>query len=182
MSKLRTLLTISGVVTLALGTLAQAADGPQLGRPATPNEIAAVDISIPPSGENLPPGSGTVEMGKAVFAQQCVSCHGEAGVGGKDGLVQLTGGIGSLATKQPIKTPNSYWPYATTIFDYIRRAMPLTAPQSLTNEQVYSVTAYLLSIDHIVPADATLDAKTLPAIQMPNRDGFANWYGKAPTP
>jgi len=179
MSRLRTSLGTAAVGALALAVapvLAQgAAEGPGLGRPATPEEIAHVDISIPPSGENLPPGSGTVAAGAMVFAERCVACHGEAGAGGQ-GLTRLTGGVGSLATDMPVKTVNSYWPYATTVFDYIRRAMPLDAPQSLTNEQVYAVTAYILSIDGVVPEDATLDATTLPQVEMPNRNGFVNWY------
>lgn len=183
MSKFRTLLAVSGTAALMLasGTLALAAEGPGLGKQATPDQIAAVDITIPPDGATLPAGSGTAEMGKTLFAGQCVSCHGDAGAGGK-GLVQLTGGIGSLASAQPVKTVNSYWPYATTVFDYIRRAMPLTAPQSLTNEQVYSLTAYLLSVDGIVAKDAMLNAETLPKVEMPNRNGFTDWYGKPPTP
>ncbi|HEY4201309.1 MAG TPA: cytochrome c [Devosiaceae bacterium] len=183
MSKFKTLFRLTAAtLALAMAALPALAQGPGLGQKATPDQIAAVDISIPPDGQNLPPGNGTVAMGKALFGEQCASCHGEAGAGGKGGLVQLTGGIGTLASPQPVKTINSYWPYATTIFDYIRRAMPVTHPQSLTNEQVYAVTAYLLSVDGIVPEGTTLDAKTLPAVQMPNRDGFANWYGKPPTP
>lgn len=91
---------------------------------------------------------------------------------------RLTGGIGTLTSERPVKTVASFWPYATTVFDYIRRAMPLGEPQSLTNEEVYAVTAFLLSVDAIVPADAVLDAETLSAVRMPNRDGFVNWFGR----
>jgi cytochrome c len=147
---------------------------PKLGRPATADEIAKVDISIPPSGEGLPGGSGTVEQGAAVYAQKCVVCHGPNGDGTPSGD-KLTGGVGSLASPNPVKTVSSYWPYATTLFDYIRRAMPVTNPQSLQNDEAYAVVAYLLSIDNIVPKDAKLDAQTLPKVQMPNRAGFVNW-------
>jgi len=91
-------------------------------------------------------------------------------------MEQLTGGIGTLASSKPVKTPISFWPSATTLFDYIRRAMPFNAPQSLTNEETYAVTAYLLSIDNVVPKDAVLDAKSLPQVKMPNRDGFVRWW------
>jgi hypothetical protein len=95
---------------------------------------------------------------------------------------RLSGGLGSLATDNPIKTVNSFWPHATTVFDYIRRAMPITAPQSLTNEEVYAVTAYILSLDNVVPMNATLDAQSLTRVQMPNRDGFINWEPKMVRP
>lgn len=164
------------VMVADLGARGQRAGlGAGLGRVATPDEVARVNISIQPDGRNLPPGEGTVAEGAAVFAATCVACHGEAGAGG-DGMVQLTGGIGTLTSERPIKTVASFWPYATTAFDYIRRAMPLNAPQSLTDDQVYAVTAYLLSIDEIVDADAVLNAETLPTVAMPNRDGFVSWW------
>lgn len=140
--------------------------------PAT-DELARF-FSPLPDGRGLPEGSGSVAEGKGVYEQQCQSCHGqnlEGGIGDR-----LIGGRGTLvnddATKKPIKTVESYWPYATTLFDYIKRAMPFTAPDSLSNGQVYAVTAYILSEAEIIPADTTLDAKTLAAVQMPNRDGF----------
>jgi cytochrome c len=170
--------TLGAVLCLAAST-AIAADiaPPKLGRPATSDEIARADISIPPDGTGLPAGSGTVEQGAAVFAQKCQVCHGANGAGTPSGD-KLTGGIGSLATANPVKTVSSYWPYATTLFDYIRRAMPVTNPQSLQNDEVYAVTAYILSIDNIVPKDATLDKDSLPKVQMPNRAGFVNWEPK----
>jgi cytochrome c len=146
---------------------------PGLGRPATPAEIQAVVISIPPDGHTLPPGSGTVAQGAAIFAAKCQACHGAAGVGGPND--RLTGGIGSLTTPKPVKTVASFWPYATTAFDYIRRAMPITQPQSLKDDEVYALVAYLLSVDGIVAPDATLDARSLPLVKMPNRDGFQSW-------
>lgn len=168
--------TAARVVVADLGARGQRAGlGAGLGRVATPDEVARVNISIQPDGRNLPLGQGTVAEGAVVFAATCVACHGEAGAGG-DGMVQLTGGIGTLTSERPVKTVASFWPYATTAFDYIRRAMPLNAPQSLTDDQVYAVTAYLLSIDGIVDADAVLNAETLPTVAMPNRNGFVSWW------
>jgi S-disulfanyl-L-cysteine oxidoreductase SoxD len=154
------------------------AQTPNLGRPLTPEEIRRIDITVTPDGKGLPPGSGSASAGAAVYARSCQSCHGEKGAGKPQD--QLTGGLGTLATAKPMKTPASYWPVATTLFDYIRRAMPITAPQSLTNDEVYAVTAYILSIDGIVPPDAVLDAKSLPRVKMPNKDGFISWWPKPP--
>jgi mono/diheme cytochrome c family protein len=154
------------------------AQGPNLGRPLTAEEIQKINITVTPDGKGLPPGSGSVSAGAAVYARSCQVCHGEKGAGKPQD--QLTGGLGTLATPKPVKTPVSYWPAATTLFDYIRRAMPITAPQSLTNDEVYALTAYILSIDGIVPNDAVLDAKTLPRVKMPNKDGFVSWWPKPP--
>jgi hypothetical protein len=154
------------------------AQGPNLGRPLTPEEIRKVDITVVPDGRGLPSGSGSVSAGAAVYAKSCQSCHGAQGAGKPQD--QLTGGVGTLASGKPVKTPASYWPVATTLFDYIRRAMPINSPQSLTNEEVYAVTAYILSIDGIVPADTVLDAKSLPRVKMPNKDGFVSWWPKPP--
>jgi len=150
---------------------------PLYGFGSTPSDAELQRFVSPlPDGRGLPPGSGTVAQGKAVYTEQCVACHGanlEGGLGDK-----LIGGRGSLANntpaKGPVKTVESYWPYATTLFDYIKRAMPLTAPDSLSNDQVYAVTAYILSEAKIVPPDATLDASTLAKVRMPNRDGFTS--------
>jgi cytochrome c len=154
------------------------AQSPNLGRPLTPEQIQKIDITVAPDGKGLPPGSGSVSAGAAVYAKSCQSCHGAQGAGKPQD--QLTGGVGTLASAKPVKTPVSYWPVATTLFDYIRRAMPMAAPQSLTNDEVYAVTAYILSIDGIVPADAVLDAKSLPRVKMPNKDGFVSWWPKPP--
>src|SRR5512135_1906406 len=154
------------------------AQGPNLGRPLTPEEIRKIDITVAPDGKGLPPGSGSVSAGAAVYAKYCQACHGAQGAGKPQD--QLTGGVGSLASGKPVKTAVSYWPTATTLFDYIRRAMPIASPQSLTNDEVYAVTAYILSIDGIVPNDALLDAKSLPRVKMPNRDGFISWWPKPP--
>ncbi|MGY2803471.1 cytochrome c [Bradyrhizobium sp. USDA 4524] len=140
------------------------------GRPATPAEIALWDIDVRPDGTGLPPGSGTAARGKEVFADNCAACHGDKGVGGiKDRLV---GGQGTLTSNAPVKTVGSYWPYATTLFDYIHRAMPYQAPGSLSVDDTYAVAAYILSLNGILPADGKLDRDSLPKIKMPNRDGF----------
>jgi len=147
------------------------AEGPGLGRLAAPDEIASWDISIGPDGAGLPPGRGTPKEGEAVYAEKCVACHGEKGAGKPND--QLVGGRGSLSGDQaPVKTVGSFWPYATTLFDYIRRAMPLNAAKSLSDDEVYAVSAYILHLNGLLPADAALDAKTLSAIKMPNRSMF----------
>ena len=179
-SKLARPVLLSAICLLPAVCLAQGApaQGPNLGRPLTPEEIQKINITVTPDGKGLPAGSGSVSAGAAVYARSCQVCHGEKGAGKPQD--QLTGGLGTLATPKPVKTPASYWPAATTLFDYIRRAMPITAPQSLTNDEVYALTAYILSIDGIVPNDAVLDAKTLPRVKMPNKDGFVSWWPKPP--
>jgi S-disulfanyl-L-cysteine oxidoreductase SoxD len=141
-----------------------------IGRPATAAEIAGWNIDVGHDGSNLPKGSGSVRHGREVFAQQCASCHGDNGEGGLGD--RLVGGQGTIATAKPVRTVGSYWPYAPTLFDYIRRAMPQNAPQSLSNEDVYAVSAYILNLNGLLGADATLDATSLAAIKMPNRDKF----------
>jgi S-disulfanyl-L-cysteine oxidoreductase SoxD len=163
---------IAALAMVALaGTTAARAQSPYgIGRAATPAEIAGWNIDIDRDGRNLPPGSGSVSHGEEVFSMQCASCHGTKGEGAVGD--RLVGGQGTLATQKPIKTVGSYWPYAPTLFDYIRRAMPQNAPQSLGNDDVYAVSAYILNLNGLLPADATLDAKTLAAIKMPNRGMF----------
>jgi S-disulfanyl-L-cysteine oxidoreductase SoxD len=142
-----------------------------IGREATPAEIAPWNIDVGGNnGSNLPPGNGTVERGRTVYAEQCASCHGDKGQGGLGD--RLVGGEGTLASPKPVKTVGSYSPYAPTLFDYVRRAMPMNAPQSLSDTDVYAVSAYVLHMNGLLPADATLDAKSLAAIKMPNRDKF----------
>jgi S-disulfanyl-L-cysteine oxidoreductase SoxD len=157
-------------VALTCATSAQAQSPYGIGRPATPSEIAGWNIDIDREGHNLPPGSGSVSHGHEVFDQQCAACHGAKGEGGVG--ERLVGGQGTLATANPVRTVGSYWPYAPTLFDYIRRAMPQNAPQSLSNEDVYAVSAYILNLNGLLPADAVLDAKTLSGIKMPNRNMF----------
>jgi len=158
------------VGALACTTSAHAQNPYGIGRPATPAEIAGWNIDIDRYGNNLPTGSGSVSHGHEVFDQQCAACHGTKGEGGVGD--QLVGGQGTLATEKPVRTVGSYWPYAPTLFDYIRRAMPQNAPQSLSNDDVYAVSAYILNLNGLLPAEATLDAKTLSAIKMPNRVMF----------
>jgi S-disulfanyl-L-cysteine oxidoreductase SoxD len=150
--------------------------GPNLGRAATAHEVAAWDISIPPSGVGLPAGRGTAKQGEVVYVAQCQACHGPKGVGKP--ADRLVGGIGSLATAKPVRTVGSYWPYATTLFDYTRRSMPATKPLSLTNNEVYAVTAYLLYLNGIIGEDLEMNAQTLPQVKMPNREGFIDWSRK----
>jgi cytochrome c len=162
------LIAAYAVVALFCGPSAHSQRAYGIGRPATPAEIAGWNIDIDREGHNLPPGSGTVSHGHEVFDQQCAACHGaKGGVGDR-----LVGGQGTLGTPKPVRTVGSYWPYATTLFDYIRRAMPQNAPQSLSNDDVYAVSAYILDLNGLLPADATLDARTLSAIKMPNRGMF----------
>ena len=150
--------------------------GPGLGQPASAELVAAWDISIPPSGAGLPAGSGSVAQGAKVYAAKCQSCHGEKGAGKP--ADRLVGGIGSLGSGKQVMTVGSYWPYATTLFDYVRRAMPTTAPMSLTNEEVYAVSAYVLHLNGIIREDQVMDARTLPQVRMPNRDGFIDMSRK----
>ncbi|MGI9024366.1 MAG: c-type cytochrome [Burkholderiaceae bacterium] len=143
------------------------------GTAATPEELSCF-FSPLPDGRGLPKGSGSVAGGQKIYQAQCASCHGAALQGGLGD--RLIGGRGTLVnddpTKAPVKTVESYWPYATTLFDYIKRAMPLMSPGSLSDDEVYAVSAYILSQAEIVPADAVLDQTSLAQVRMPNRDGF----------
>ncbi|MBX9823402.1 MAG: cytochrome c [Xanthobacteraceae bacterium] len=161
--------TLVGSAVVA-GFVVSAAVASDFGRPATPEEIKLWDIDVRPDGKGLPAGSGTVLQGKKVYEESCAVCHG---VNGKDGIKdRLVGGQGTLASSRPIKTVGSYWPYATTLFDYVRRAMPYQAPQSLSVDETYAVSAYILSLNGLLPEDGKLDKESLPKVQMPNRDGF----------
>src|ERR1700741_800212 len=160
-------------LALALA-VAFAAETPNLGRAATPEEIAAWDVSIGPDGVGLPPGSGTPKQGEAVYAAKCVACHGDKGAGAPND--RLVGGQGTLpGDKPPVKTVGSFWPYATTVFDYVRRAMPYNESKSLTNDEVYAVVAYILNLNGIIADGDTMDAQTLQKVKMPNRDGFVTF-------
>ena len=141
-----------------------------IGRPATDSEIRAWNIDVAPHGEGLPPGQGTVKQGGQVYAAKCAKCHGASGTEGP--LDRLVGGQDTLRTSTPIKTIGSYWPYATTLYDYINRAMPFDAPQSLTPDEIYAVIAWLLHENGIIAEDIAMNARTLPLVQMPNRHGF----------
>ncbi|TYO67175.1 cytochrome c [Bradyrhizobium hipponense] len=158
------------ILLCACASDAQAQSPYGIGRPATPAEIAGWNLDIGRDGGNLPPGRGSVADGRDVYAQQCASCHGEKGEGGLGD--RLAGGQGTIGTAKPIRTVGSFWPYATTLFDYIRSAMPQNAPQSLSDDDVYAVSAYVLRLNGLVGENAILDAKSLAAIKMPNRDSF----------
>lgn len=143
---------------------------PGLGIAVDHARLAAIDLTIMPDGEGLPAGSGTARDGEKLYREHCLACHGPEGQGGPND--RLAGGRGSLATERPIKTIGSYWPHATTVFDYVRRAMPYPSPGSLDDAEVYALTAYLLHLNGLVGRDDVIDAETLPAIEMPNADGF----------
>ncbi|AWI88069.1 cytochrome C [Methylobacterium sp. DM1] len=153
-----------------LASSAQAEGRFGFGRAPSPEEIAGWNIDIDRDGRKLPSGRGSVAEGKALFEAQCAGCHGAKGEGGIGD--RLAGGQGSLATPKPLKTVGSFWPYAPTLYDYIHRAMPMNAPQSLKPDEVYALVAYVLNLNGLVPDDAVMDAATLPKVTMPNRDGF----------
>jgi S-disulfanyl-L-cysteine oxidoreductase SoxD len=168
---MRRILVAAAPALLALASPLFAQQSPNLGKPISQEDLASWDISIGPDGAGLPPGSGTVKQGEAVFAAKCQACHGEKGAGRPND--RLVGGQGSLpGDKPPIKTVGSYWPYATTLFDYIRRAMPFNESKSLTNDEIYGVVAYLLNLNGIIPDSETMNAQSLPKVTMPNHDGF----------
>jgi S-disulfanyl-L-cysteine oxidoreductase SoxD len=171
MSMRKFLAAAAPAALLALASPAFAQQSPNLGKSISAEELAAWDISIGPDGAGLPSGSGTVKQGEAVFMAKCQACHGEKGAGTPND--RLVGGQGSLpGDKPPVKTVGSYWPYATTLFDYIRRAMPFNESKSLTSDEVYGVVAYLLNLNGVIPESETLNAQSLPKVTMPNREGF----------
>jgi mono/diheme cytochrome c family protein len=147
--------------------------GPDLGQALSPEAIAAVDTTVFPDGQGLPGGRGTAREGQQVYADHCASCHGPRGSGGSAGELA---GRSPLSGAHPDQTVGNYWPYATTVFDFIRRAMPMNAPRSLSDDNVYAVTAYLLYLNGIIEENAEINAKSLPAIQMPNREGFISLW------
>lgn len=173
MSTPRAGLALASLALVAVGcaVVAPAPTGGQrygLGTPLDERVLAGWNIDVAPDGAGLPPGRGNVAQGRTVYESKCVSCHGEKGVGGPAN--RLAGG--SVKSRPQVKTVGSFWPHATTIYDYVNRAMPWDRPQSLAPDEVYAVTAYLLFINGIVPESATLDAVSLPRVRMPNRDGF----------
>ena len=165
------------IAAAALLALSSAAFGqsPNLGKPITPEDLAAWDISIGPDGAELPPGSGTAKQGEAVFTAKCQACHGGKGAGQPND--RLVGGQGSLPGDKPaIKTVGSFWPYATTLFDYVRRAMPYVESKSLSPDETYAVVAYILNLNGVVGDADVINAQTLPNVKMPNRDGFIPFH------
>lgn len=160
-----------GLAVLGHATAGTGAGRFHLGRSPTDQELRGWDIDVRADGQGLPAGRGSVEDGQQVYAELCAGCHGPHGEG--SGMDRLAGGLGTLDSEHPIRTVGSYWPYATTLYDYIRRAMPFNAPQSLSPDQVYAVSAYVLFLNGILPQNATLDANNLPKIVMPNAAGFA---------
>ena len=170
---------LAAACALGLFSSVALAQSPNLGKVISPEEVAPWDISVGPDGAGLPPGSGTPKQGGAVYASKCVACHGEKGVGKPNDA--LVGGIGSLAGDKPaVKTVGSFWPYATTVFDYVRRAMPYNESKSLTNDEVYAVAAYILQLNGIIRESDTMNAQTLPKVRMPNRDGFVPFVPAKP--
>ena len=165
------------ILVLTILSVAKAAADPSvpklanIGRSASSAEIQALNLSVMPNGEGLPEGTGTPREGKEIYRAQCASCHGDHGEGRPE-FPALVGGRDSLASATPVLTVGSYWPYATTIFDYVRRAMPYATPGSLTNNEVYAVTAWLLHANGIVTEETVLNRDTLTKVRMPNRDGF----------
>ena len=160
----------ASVGMLLFSVTAASQDSPGLGEPVSAAEIAAIDYVVLPDGDGLPSGSGTASDGAIVYQQYCLACHGE---GGADGINdRLVGGHGSMTSSRPQKTVGSFWPYATTVFDYVRRSMPLTSPGVLSDDEMYAVTAYLLYINDIIGEKDEINAQTLPKVKMPNRDNF----------
>lgn len=163
---------VSLLVLAAAPTLAGPPGALGIGKPASDADLAAWNIDARADGTGLPPGRGSVAEGRAIFAETCAACHGDKGQGAAADA--LTGGRGTLASAKPLKTVGSFWPYATTLFDYVNRAMPFTAPQSLSPDQVYALSAYVLFLNDLVPETATLDAQSLAKVAMPNRNGFTS--------
>jgi len=169
----------SGVISavwlgLGLAAATASAEGPNLGKPLDAADIAAWDISVYPDGTGLPPGAGTPAQGARIYAEKCAQCHGPDGKGGVAGVTAspLVGGGPITDISASMKTIANFWPYAPTLFDYIRRAMPWQQPMTLTNDEVYALTAYILAQNKLIGENDTMNAQTLPKVKMPNRDGF----------
>jgi mono/diheme cytochrome c family protein len=164
----RAVLTAS--LLLAMTTGASLAETPNLGKPIDEAAIATWDISILPDGTGLPKGSGTPAQGAKIYAEKCTACHGDNGKGGAAAALVSDHGLAGINAAQ--KTIRNFWPYSTTIFDFIRRAMPFQMPRSLTDDEVYALTAYILAENKLIGANDMMDAQTLPKVKMPNRDNF----------
>ena len=175
---MRRIFLLAAALTVSWTGTAVLAAGPNLGKPIGHADFAPWDIDVEPSGAGLPPGSGTSDQGASIFAEQCAACHGE---GGKGATTTTSGAPAAPAVVSDVKrngiddttlTIANYWPYATTLFDYIRRSMPWTSPRSLSNDQVYALTAYILAQNKLIDDKEVINAQTLPKVQMPNRNGF----------
>jgi S-disulfanyl-L-cysteine oxidoreductase SoxD len=168
----RRLLTFFAAMLFATMATASLAETPHLGKPIDEASIANWDISILPDGTGLPKGSGTPAQGAPIFAEKCAACHGDNGKGGgiANALVEVDKKIVGISASQ--KTIKNFWPYATTVFDFIRRAMPFNAPRSLSDGEVYALTAYILAENKLIGANDIMNAETLPKVKMPNRDNF----------
>ena len=161
------------IIAFLFGACSAFAQTPGLGKPISEPDIKAWDIAVLPDGSNLPPGSGTSAQGARIYAEKCVACHGESGKGGvAPGAGPLVGGAPLTNGIETAKTIANYYAYATTVFDYIRRAMPFNAPRSLSDDEVYALTAYILALNKLIGDGDAMDAKTLPKVKMPNRDNF----------
>ena len=162
------------LLVIGFATGAAAGEGPNLGKPMNPADITAWDISIQPDGTGLPPGEGTPAQGASIYAEKCAQCHGPDGKGGVAGVAAspLVGDVPITDISAAMKRIANFWPYATTLFDYIRRAMPWQQPRSLTDQEVYALTAYILAQNKLIGENDTINAETLPKVRMPNRDGF----------
>jgi S-disulfanyl-L-cysteine oxidoreductase SoxD len=169
---------LAAALTFVFGSNVVLAVGPDLGRPISQADAAAWDIDIEPSGAGLPAGSGTSDQGAPIFAEQCSACHGD---GGRGAATTTSGAPAAPPVVSDVKrngiddttlTIANCWPFATTLFDYIRRSMPWTSPRSLTDDQVYALTAYILVQNKLIDASQVINAQTLPKVEMPNRNGF----------
>lgn len=172
-------LIIAGSIAIAANAIAQSK--PQtskplgIGRAATADEIRELDIDVMPDGHGLPPGKGSVAEGATIYAAKCASCHGKSGEGASaERLVATDSGknFDFAMNGKLVKAVGNYWPYATTLYDYTYRAMPFMQPGTLTPDETYALVAYILALNKVVPEDAVMDAKSLPAVKMPARDRF----------
>lgn len=174
-SAISTRISLLLVLIWCCGTLLAEPQYQALGQPASAlTQQPQWNLTINPDGAGLPQGSGNAKVGQQIFEQRCAACHGFDAIGAS--AMPLVGELGSLSSEYPEKTVNSYWPYATTLFDYIRRAMPPAAPYSLSSHEIYALCAYILSQDGIIEANVELNEVTLPQVKMPNRDGFSAVY------
>jgi hypothetical protein len=162
----------AGIGAMALLSVAAFGQQARIGKPAGEDKIKATDITVFPDGRGLPAGSGTAAKGKDIFKEKCAVCHNDQGQGREGQYPALVGGKGTINTPKPVKTVGSYWPYATTVFDYIRRAMPYDQPGTLQADEIYSLVGFVLNLNGIVGENDVIDKDTLPKVKMPNRDGF----------